>query len=63
MIPTRTVELSMKSGQIASVEISAQLVEKVREAFNIENINGVTDAHIKYFLIASMKNAAGDSND
>lgn len=53
----------MKSGQIASVEISAQLVEKVREAFNIENISGVTDAHIKYFLIASMKNATGDSND
>lgn len=63
MIPAKTVELSMKSGQIASVEISTQLLEKVREAFNLERAENVTDVHIKHFLIAAMKNAVGDSND
>jgi hypothetical protein len=63
MIPARKVELSMKSGQVASVEISTQLVEKVREAFNLEKAESVTDVHIKHFLIAAMKNAVGDSDD
>jgi hypothetical protein len=63
MIASRTVELAMKSGQVASVDVSSQLVERVREAFNLKDAESVTDVHIKYYLIAAMKNAAGDTDD
>lgn len=63
MIASRTVELAMKSGQVASVDVSSQLVERVREAFNLKDAESVTDVHIKYYLIAAMKNAPGDTDD
>lgn len=52
----KNVELKMKSGETVSIDLSDVLMEKIRSAFDLQAVDQVTDRHVKYFLVSSMKN-------
>lgn len=57
MTPVQTVDITLKSGQIATVELSAQLVESVRQAFSLREDENPTPYQIKLYLTKAMQNA------
>lgn len=57
MLTARTFELQMKNGLVAEIDVSHELLERVRGTFQLQSVDQVSDSHIKYFLASSMKNA------
>ena len=47
----------MKNGLVAEIDVSHELLERVRGTFQLQSVDQVSDSHIKYFLASSMKNA------
>lgn len=62
MLKARTIELQLKNGYIAELDVSHELLEQVRDTFQLQSSDQVSDRHIKYFLASSMKNALGGKN-
>lgn len=52
----------MKNGLIAEIDVSQELLERVRSTFRLQSTDQVSDSHIKYFLASSMKNALENKN-
>jgi hypothetical protein len=46
-------------GTRLTLEMSDSLIKSVRSAFNLSESEEVTERHVKYYLISSMKNALG----
>ena len=57
MIVARTVDIELKSGQVATIDVSQELLERARTAFCLNSHEQVTERHLKYYLVSSMKNA------
>lgn len=53
----KVVEISLKDGSVASLEMTGEMLRSIREAFSLETDDEITERHVKYFLISSMKNA------
>lgn len=53
----RTVELKFKNGNVVNVDLSDVLIERIRGTLGLEADDQVTDAHVKYYLVSSMRNA------
>lgn len=53
----KTIELELKSGQVLTLDLSDVLLERIRSTFELESSDQITERHIKYYLISSMKNA------
>ena len=49
----KTIQVELSDGRTMEIDVSPQLMEQVRQAAGVEP----TDAHVKYFLIESMRNA------
>jgi hypothetical protein len=57
---SKIVEIELKDGRVVTLEMSEKLVQNIQEAFNLPSQDDITDRHIKYYLISSMKNALED---
>lgn len=57
MIPVQTVDITLTSGHIATIEMSEQLVKSVREAFSLSDNESPTPYQVKEYLAKAMKNA------
>ena len=57
MTPVQTVDITLKSGLVATVELSEQLVKSVREAFSLAADENPTPFHVKLYLARAMQNA------
>jgi len=62
MIVARTVEIDLNNGQVASIDISEELLERVRTSFCLNSQDMVTERHLKYYLVSSMQNALRSSD-
>ena len=64
MEAVRTLTMKLVSGDILTLEVSQDLVNQVREAYNLESDNDVTEMHFKGYLVSSMNRAlAGEESD
>lgn len=54
---TKSVDVKLPNGAIATVDMSQQMVERVMSTFDLEDPDMITENHVKYFLASSMKNA------
>lgn len=59
----RTVEVKFKNGDVVNIDLSDILIERIRGTLGLEACDSVTDAHVKYYLVSSMKNAMGKFDD
>lgn len=55
MQAAKTIELSMKSGEILTLEMSDILIAQIRDAFSLASINDVTEQHVKRYLVSAMR--------
>ena len=54
---TKSIDISLPNGTVATIDMSQQMVERVIDTFMLENSDMITESHVKYFLVSSMKNA------
>ena len=54
---TKSINISLPNGTVATIDMSQQMVERVMSTFMLENPDSITENHVKYFLASSMKNA------
>jgi len=52
-----SVDIILSSGDVATIEMSAALLEQIRAAFNLQKDQRPTASQVKYFLARSMQNA------
>jgi len=57
MSPLQTVEITLKNGLIATIELSPQLVKSVKEAFTLGEHEDPSPHHVKLYLTKAMQNA------
>lgn len=53
----KTFQMELKDGQVLTLDVSDVLLDKVKETFMLESTDAVSDTHLKYFIVSSMKNA------
>ena len=53
----KTIEILTKSGSLLTVDLSDVLLERIKAAFNLNDLEQVESRHIEAYLIASMRNA------
>ena len=54
---TKSIDVSLPNGAVATIDMSQQMVERVMSTFMLQDPDLITENHVKYFLISSMKNA------
>lgn len=54
---TKSIDISLPNGTTATIDMSQQMVERVMSTFMLQDPDLITESHVKYFLISSMKNA------
>jgi len=52
-----SVEIVLSSGDIATIEMSDEFLNRVRDAYKLSEQQKPTASQIKYFLAKSMQNA------
>lgn len=52
-----TVDIVLSSGDIASIEMSSELLKRIRQAYNLDESQRPTASQVKFFLAKSMQNA------
>jgi len=52
-----TIDIILSSGDVATIEMSAALLEQIRAAFDLQKDQRPTASQVKYFLARSMQNA------
>jgi|APGre2960657423_1045063.scaffolds.fasta_scaffold195188_2 hypothetical protein len=55
--PVQTVEITLKNGIIATIELTPQLVKSVKEAYTLGAHEEISPNHVKLYLIKAMQNA------
>ena len=53
----RQVEIRLRTGEVMTIDVSDKLMEQVMTTFGLPTPGAVTDAHVKYYLASSMRNA------
>lgn len=53
----RQVEILLKTGDVLTIDVSDRLLESVKQKFELSSGEHVTDKHLKYYLVSSLKNA------
>lgn len=53
----KTIEINLKDGQIMTLDMTPQLIGSIRTAFMLDETSEITERHVKYYLISSIKNA------
>lgn len=55
-----TVNIVLNTGDIATIEISDVLLERIQWAFNLQKDEKPTATQVKHYLTESIKNALGE---
>lgn len=48
--------MELKDGRVLTLEMSGAMLDSIKEIFNLDSDDDVTERHVKYYLISSMKN-------
>lgn len=59
----KVVEIELKDGRVVTLEMSGEMLRNIRESFDLSSDDDITDRHIKYYLISSMKNTLELNHD
>jgi len=59
----KTIQISLKNGQVLTLDMTQQLVEGIISTFMLDNADFITERHVKYYLASAMKNAVEQSGD
>ena len=59
----KTVEFSLKDGQIVTLDISDKLVDQIITAFNLKSFEEISEEHVKRYLVSGMKRALETMED
>ena len=54
---TKTVEFSLRDGQIVSLDMSDRLVDQIVTAFDLNSPEEISEGHVKIYLANGMKRA------
>jgi hypothetical protein len=57
MKSAETIDIVLSSGDIATIEMSSNLLEQIKLAFGLNADQTPTASQVKYFLAKSMQNA------
>jgi len=52
----KVIEMELKDGRVLTLEMSGAMLDSIKEIFNLDSDDDVTERHVKYYLITSMKN-------
>lgn len=58
----RQVEIRLRTGDVLTIDVSDRLLSSVRDKFELSSVEQVTDRHLKYYLVSSMKNALEEAD-
>lgn len=53
----KTVEFSLRDGQVVSLDMSDRLVEQIITAFSLGSPEEISERHVKSYLASGMKKA------
>lgn len=53
----KTVQFSLKNGDVVSLDMSEKLVKQIEAAFGLESSELMTEEHVKYYLVSGMSKA------
>lgn len=54
---TKTVEFSLRDGQIVTLDMSDKLVDQIISAFDLNSADEISEGHVKSYLANGMKRA------
>lgn len=54
---TKTVEFSLRDGQIVTLDMSERLVDQIVTAFDLRGPDEISEGHVKIYLANGMKRA------
>ena len=52
----KTIEIELKNGQLMSLDMTHELMNNIKIAFNLNDNEEITEYHIKHFLTSALKN-------
>lgn len=53
----KTVEFSLRDGQVVSLDMSDRLVDQIITAFSLNGPEEISEGHVKHYLASGMKKA------
>lgn len=56
---TKTIVLELSAGKSVSLDMTEQLTSKIKESFNLNSDDDITERHVKYYLASALNNAVG----
>jgi hypothetical protein len=56
---SKTIDITLPNGTVATIDMSRQMIEKIMSTFTLEDSSMITEMHVKYFLASAMQNALG----
>ena len=51
----KVIQMKLK-GQTLTLEVSDKLLQKVKDTYMLDSTEAVTERHVQYYIISSMKN-------
>ena len=58
----KSVNIRTKDGGMMTIDLSAVLLEKIRDSFGLQSQDEINAHHVETFLIVSMKNALREAS-
>ena len=52
----KVIQIDLKD-QMLTLEVSDELLQRVKEAYNLNSLESISERHLKYYIVSSMKNA------
>lgn len=53
---SKVIQIDLKD-QMITLEVSDKLLQKVKDAYGLNDLNEISENHVKYYIVSSMKNA------
>ena len=52
----KVIQIDLKD-QMLTLEVSDKLLQRVKEAYSLNSLEEISERHLKYYIVSSMKNA------
>lgn len=59
----KSMKIIMKDGRELDLQLTSQLLESIRSAFELLTIDDVSEMHVKEYLVSSMRNTLREEAD
>ena len=60
---TRSMKINLRDGRELELQLTPQLLEKIRQTFGLPTIDDVGEMHVKEYLVSSMRHALREETD